>query len=64
LSAGRFYKKRGPATSAGPTHDSVLGGVIEKTRFNCMNPAQFPPFSPVKSQEVEVVASMHDPNRK
>jgi G:T-mismatch repair DNA endonuclease (very short patch repair protein) len=29
----------GPATSAGPTHHSVIAGTIRKARPDCMNPA-------------------------
>jgi hypothetical protein len=30
----------GTATSAGPTHHSVIAGIIRKARSNCMSPAK------------------------
>jgi len=30
----------GPATSAGPTHKSVIAGIIRKAQSNCMSPAE------------------------
>jgi hypothetical protein len=37
-----FPTSCGPATSAGPTHHSVIAGIIRTVRSNCMNPAKAP----------------------